>query len=499
MGKQQDVIKKFMQALGETSASGEKALDYAVMACSNFKSWDDLTSHMLSDYNSYGSYRDDKLQFLYDKCRVNPYNSDVGAIIGFDAGSGVEKTAADIVKEEGDLKYPESSTSVISGLTVYWPQSYTLQDDEKYIVSALNSWWIKGGLDLIKESYGMGFDISNVSTKNLTVKFVYESYTDGAYVEADSYDSNGKATGLTLNINMNKLSTLSRTDPSGALPNNDLSFDRTIAGALSEALDMATIKNYSSLPYYFRNGKKLLTYGGDSHMGSSGLYFAASDVNGGYDSTEANYLALRYLATQASGEGGLSSDEVLPSGAYQDWYSYSKMIDPSEILITSSFKGEIWLDGWDIFNNKSVFKNSEVETINATHAKSEVLLAGNAKDNNLKAGSGGSNLWGGWQGNDDLYGGGGKDTFWYLKGGGNDVVHSAGKEDTIMFWGIGLRDFSGVGVSGNDIVTYFNDGGSLRITNGLTNSVKCNLTEDNASWSFDSSTQSWNYNGTVFQ
>ena len=166
MATQQEVIKKFMQSLDNSKQKDvQRALDEAVKNCSNgkFSSMKALTDSFVRDVSIYGGddhsrdYYKQVDEFLRNYCGITLGNADIGAITGADAGGKKVKTKESIVQESGSLSYPVGDKTTINGLTFHWPDKSSLSKDERAIVERLNSWWAKGALDLIQESYGLSF------------------------------------------------------------------------------------------------------------------------------------------------------------------------------------------------------------------------------------------------------------------------------------------------------------------------------------------------------
>ena len=115
MSTAQSVIKSFMNVLDSTNLSGTNALNSAVQAVSNFTSWSQLSSTMISDCAAYNGDWDG---FLRDMCGIILDNDDTGAISGSDAGSGVTKTAESIVPESGSWTYPTNTSFTSLGFNI---------------------------------------------------------------------------------------------------------------------------------------------------------------------------------------------------------------------------------------------------------------------------------------------------------------------------------------------------------------------------------------------
>ena len=114
---QNEVIKKFMTSLINSTLTGVDTVDEAIRACSSFSSTQDVINHISEDCNNSSS----NLYFLRKYCGINLSNDDTGAISGSDSGGSVVKNADDIVPESGEAVYPPSNTFTIRGLTIVVP------------------------------------------------------------------------------------------------------------------------------------------------------------------------------------------------------------------------------------------------------------------------------------------------------------------------------------------------------------------------------------------
>lgn len=165
----------------------------------------------------------------------------------------------------------------------------------------------------------------------------------------------------------------------------------------------------------------------------------------------------------------VNSSGIETTQSYGESVDYTKMssnlsISGTTMTANSSFSGSVWLDGWDIFNNRKVYGNSDIVEINATATNRDgVILAGNAKNNIIRAGGGDTQLWGGFGGNDTLFGGADDDIFWYGKGNGDDIVRNFTDDDMVMFYDINLSEISSVTDSGSQMKLNISGGGSLTV------------------------------------
>ncbi|MBD3878334.1 MAG: hypothetical protein SR1Q5_01430 [Quinella sp. 1Q5] len=107
---QQDVIKKFMEALsnhnfnsatndGSSYTPSKAMLNAAIRACSQYNGIDDAITKFLTTIKN-ATTRDE----VYTACGIDTTNADTGGITGLDAGSSTEqKTADTTVLEIGNL------------------------------------------------------------------------------------------------------------------------------------------------------------------------------------------------------------------------------------------------------------------------------------------------------------------------------------------------------------------------------------------------------------
>ena len=315
MSAQREVIRRFMASLDKTPFKGTDALDAAVRACSDFGGIDELIDQFISDCENAESADD----FLKTYCGIDLDNEDTGAITGADAGGDTVKTAESIVEESGEAGYPEGTSFVVNGLTINVPEQSELTDAQQRIVRGLYSWWMSGAFDLINESYGdnYGFDDSGSATvKELTIEFVDR----GSFLAQSGHRykiASGKATALTLQINMSYYRSIAEDDVDGTSNRSNAAYlDRTLAHEMTHAVMAANINYFSELPAYLKEGMSEITHGIDDTRtkaittlaGNATKLRAAfttsvspvtvSGVTGA--SYAAGYMLLRYLAKQSA-------------------------------------------------------------------------------------------------------------------------------------------------------------------------------------------------------
>ena len=308
MATQQEVIKKFMESLDKTTLSGTAAVDEAIRACSNFNSTQEVIDKMVSDCRTVGNAKN----FLLNYCGINLYNDDTGAITGWDAGRFFVKNAEDIVSETGELINFTGNSFTVKGLTVTIGDNKNfsdLTDNQKFIWQGLYTWWVKGALDLIAESYGenYGFDSnSSTTSKKMYVRFINTDDNTLASM-SKSYDN------LYLNINEKYYGNIDTEEHNGLSPRTDFYLDRTIAHEFTHAVMFANVNNFSSMPQFITEGIAELTHGIDDTRKNK-IYDVASNANSltaalSFESGTGDVLAyvggfmfLRYLANQTFDE-----------------------------------------------------------------------------------------------------------------------------------------------------------------------------------------------------
>ena len=462
MGSAQNRILTFMGVLDNTGSTGIAAVNEAVAAVSNFSGaaeWVDCLALDLRHYQLNGRSSTD---FLNDVPAILLDNADTGAIIGSDAGSGIERTATSIVLEDTNPSYPTDWTSYFEGLTVHWTApSGTAQE---CIVYGLNSWWIQQGLRLIAESYGMGFAESGATVRDMTVNFVDWGKNGTLAATTCSMGSNGVTTGLALNINMAYYNDILPTDYNGLSVSSSGSYlDRVIAHELVHAVMAANIPNAGSLPGFLLEGLAELVHGADDGRRSDILALAADETalrnalnlapigNVASDGYAAGYLALRYLANRGGSVFASAVSTFRESSvAYYDF-------DYTTLLVKKGISGEAWLDG-----SRGVTYLPSVKNIDASASNGTVILAGNEAENLIAAGRGSASLWGGsGAASDTLQGGSGHNDFFYGAGEGNDLIEDYLAGDVIdVYQGM----VHSVALEGSNFIMGIDDG-SLTVTN----------------------------------
>lgn len=150
----------------DITATTIKAMDFALSKITNgkLKTVQTLVDIMkqLADSTEYTI--EGVKECLQTNYNIDIDNTDRGSLFGYDIGvSDSQISDSDTVPEEGTVgNYPASTSTVIEGITVTWPTEVKTNDEtraltskEKYIVKAMNTWWIPEPLKMINQYYGV--------------------------------------------------------------------------------------------------------------------------------------------------------------------------------------------------------------------------------------------------------------------------------------------------------------------------------------------------------
>ena len=215
-------------------------LDEAIRACSHYDGIDDAIQKFLTAIKN-SSTRNE----AFTVCGIDTTNADTGGITGFDAGSSsTQKDASAIVPEVGSLENFTGNEFTANGLTIRLAKfplydatgELTISDDisfndlsssEKYIWQALKTWWGKGVLNLIAESYGDDYTFnSNSTSKILYFGFIEQGGDDGYQTALTAYPAGSKY--LRMAVNSRAYGALKNGgNPDGDSYNVSIYLDRT--------------------------------------------------------------------------------------------------------------------------------------------------------------------------------------------------------------------------------------------------------------------------------
>lgn len=457
MATAQEIIRYLMDTLDSTQIRGKEALN-SIVRVAGYADWQAVIDSMCNDCRTYAP--DD---FLKYRCGIILGNADTGSIGGSDASGGPTKTAESIVPENDTTwRLPETGSTTYSefGLTVNWPNLYSLTASQQRIISGLYTWWIPESLRLIRDSYGYTFNEPGTTVNTISqVNFINEDSSKLASVHYRYNLADGHANALELNINMKYYDNVS-VDVNGKA-GDQFYLDRVIAHEMTHAVMAANINWFGDLPLHFKEGIAELVHGVDDER-KYAIELLAKNPN--YlqqiltlDATSesyeyaAGYMLLRYLAHQVSGSASVPPAPT-PEAAGSD---------TTVKKYTVNSAGSYWLTGYDPLSGVSGTAYPNCKELDGSGVAGELILAGNAKDNLIKGGTGYSSLWGGGASNDTLQGGSGRDMIWFGAGDGNDRATSfaAGIDVLNLYSG----SLSSVTRSGSSLTLTLGDGSVLRV------------------------------------
>lgn len=175
------------------------------------------------------------------------------------------------------------------------------------IIKALNSEWLKASFDMVSEAYGLNFTDGMASVTEMDV--VCKEVTDPslatalAYVTVTSDSVSGKATALSLTVNMKYYNYMNEKDPNGSSFSSGSQYlDRTIAHELTHAVMASNIKHFRDLPLFVIEGFAEVTHGIDDNRTSALEHLGALSMGAsGDDAYAGGYAFLRYMNKQCGG------------------------------------------------------------------------------------------------------------------------------------------------------------------------------------------------------
>lgn len=372
-----EVIHRLMSFYDNTSLSGATAWNEAVAYASNyhynnFQELYDSLNEEISDAKAQNLTKDELLLKIYG---IDLNNKDTGAINGYDANRGPVKDNHNIVVQpEGmtlqDFVYDTSHTASlpdfsyksfggsktnrpsyyvdINGVRFYW-NDYVIDKvadqfcsakyetasvrqehpdlqvwieekkaDMRQIIAGITTSWAEGSLLQIEDAYGLSLANNSAPENNhnyfsdgkplVEIGFYYGS----TGTTARTYTNNG----LYIEINLNYYQSIADVDGTrkvGKTLYNTAILENSFTHELTHATMAATIKNFSSLPFFFQEGAADLVIGDDAHRASSirtvsdnlSKYIDLDKLNMSSSYSYAGgYALLRYLAKSSSEASG---------------------------------------------------------------------------------------------------------------------------------------------------------------------------------------------------
>ena len=523
MSVQQDTIRRFVNALMHSKSKGMAAANEAVTAATKglLTSWSSLVDYFVGTVSAHGgneandyTYSNELRRtvptasthaYLKTYCGIDLTNDDNGALTGLDAGGGVAKTRESVIPKDSLTQYyPTSGSSTYRGLTIVWP-SGEIDATARKVVTGLYTWWAKGALDLIAETYGLSCDASPAGSSKMVLEGFYSADTGHqASVIPVSYDG----TNLKLSVNLSLLADLDISDGVGrsskingfdwlmghefthAVVDSYLGYKAfDLLHSISEGLaqlapggddsvwkicELAQAKNASALREVLLREEQCMDDGSACTAGymilrflghqmalvESTSYLSGWDAGncysyiGGGDFTISDYDVSKAIRFDAQYSGvGVSGDSFQlysPSGTLTVQACRDKLVSVADS--NGNLTGYAYMAGAP----KTVDGRS--------YSALEVLVGSNNGSDRLMAGSGGSLQWGGaGQASDTMNGGSGADVFYYGAGDGADYIQGSDASDRVMLYSaMGIQSLH---MSGNDLVIQSSEADKLIVRN----------------------------------
>ena len=190
-------------------------------------------------------------------------NDTVYNLISIAAGGSTVKTKNTIVElgeYDEDEPYPEGDSFTVDGLTIYGiPDRDELTEDQQVVVKNLYNHWLKGGLDLSKQSYGLSYNEEGTTNHRLCLKFIDDD-SEGmlAAVVSNSVGDDYKTCGgAQLLINMAYFEDVDEDDLTAE------NIHRTLAHELVHGVMASNFNYFNELPGWFLEGSAELVHGID--------------------------------------------------------------------------------------------------------------------------------------------------------------------------------------------------------------------------------------------
>ena len=392
-----------------------------------------------------------------------------------------------------------SSTPSRTGITTLTLD--TMSDAQKNVFAALYKWWMKEGLKLNEESFGLSFSDEQIAGSNIKV-FFYTAASDGTLAFVRNH---GSGKDLELGINMAHFANISSEDENGTVTRTSGSssvtynLDRTIAHELTHAIMAAYISNFNKLPQFISEGLAELVHGIDDERGSriwdlaggstdTSRITSALDLNdtgtGDGDAYAGGYLFLRYFAKQAAAQteenivlGDAAAVRVNLSGENEIYYANLNDNSTMETATTVATEENYSVGAADSY----IYTSDEEDTEQEIHTYT--LSAGIVQQI--------------YSTNDDWEFGEFGDSNTLVAGAGSDSVSVSGSGNVLSLGG--GNNFASLSGSSNNSITATNGNDSIYIYNGSDNSLRLGEGDNfiSINGGFNSSITATNGNDTV--
>lgn len=330
MSSQQETIKNFIQAIKKETRDCDgfdvgQFIDRAVRDFTNSKYA--CMQNLVTEFI-------DKLgqESLKDLTGIDFDNNDCGSILGIDAGTSTEYTVQGIINETGTATYPTDNKTVVDNLTFIYPEQSALSTQEQYVVSCLNTWWIKLAIDITKESIGL----KTLKEQTIDVKF------NKAETKLDCADD---MTHYYLNIE--DVSSIDMSTYDGIIGTKYL--DRIVAKEIAKLVMYLEIGSSKFFEDYIKYGICNIVVGGDEYKDEIN-YILEHKYDWKNHQSAFGYMLFRWIAKEFS-------DEVFETGQHRDLQSergyvsnYLELARAAEKFFTK--KGNEEVSEWELLDNR---------------------------------------------------------------------------------------------------------------------------------------------------
>ena len=208
-----------------------------------------------------------------------------------------------------------TSTVMVGDKVVSGGNSAVSLDAKSFIIEGLNSEWVQASLDLIQDTFGIGF-YNGASVNEITVNFTEEASNTLAYV-TNWYSAGQKASKLELYINMSYYNSVDTTNENGVAQSTSMYLDRTLAHEFVHAAMAANITDFNTLPKWYKEGGSAeIVHGADIRSYTmlnllQNPSTLSATLNGSSDAGDdvyaAGFMLMRYMAKASVDSGNAFS------------------------------------------------------------------------------------------------------------------------------------------------------------------------------------------------
>lgn len=330
MSSQQETIKNFIQAIKKETRDCDgfdvgQFIDRAVRDFTNSKYA--CMQNLVTEFI-------DKLgkESLKDLTGIDFDNNDCGSILGIDAGTTTEYTVQNIINETGTPTYPTDNKTTVDKLTFIYPEQSALSTQEQYVVSCLNTWWIKLATDITGEAIGL----KTLKEQIVEVRFNQSETKLDCDLDMTHYY-----------LNIEDVSSIDMSSYDGVIGTKYL--DRVIAKEITKLIVYLEIGSSKFFEDYIKYGICNLVVGADEYK-SEIEYILKHKYDWKNHQSAFGYMLFRWIAKEFS-------DDVLETGQHRDLQSekgyvsnYLELARAAEKFFTQ--KGNEEVSEWELIDNR---------------------------------------------------------------------------------------------------------------------------------------------------